>query len=176
MKHALFIGVFLFSLLGNAQSIETIRKEFHKAVLNPEMSEDFHAYMKNCEQSSPRVQAYKAVSEAMLAQVVWNPFTKLSQVRKYREAMTIAVESSPDNIEIRFLRLAIEHNLPPFLGMSEHVNEDLSLILEHVSSEKSISFDPGYTRYICYFLEHSGLCSSDQVLAMRQTFEEQNSL
>lgn len=162
-------------LLGNSQSIENVRKAFHEAVLKPEVSRDFHAYMLKSQNSSPTIRAYRAVSEAMLAQVLWNPFSKLSQVKKYQREMEIAIKESASSIEIRFLRLAIEYNLPSFLGMSQHIEEDLDMILRNLSSVSSMNLDPGYSQYIYYFLESTGLCSSDQMLAMKQTLENQAS-
>ncbi len=154
-----------------SQSIDKVRMVFHKAVLKPEESRDFHSYMKELNQTSTTIDAYRAVSEAMLAQVLWSPFAKYSQVKKYQVGMEKAVSHNPDNLEIRFLRLAIEYNLPSFLGMSEHVEEDLDLILKNLPSISEINLDPDYSQYIFYFLESTGLCSPDQMIAMRQSLE-----
>ncbi|MEM8940084.1 MAG: hypothetical protein AAGC64_12125 [Bacteroidota bacterium] len=175
MRLILLIGYMTASLLSNSQSIESVRKAFHAAVLEPEVSKDFHAYMSTSQNLSPTIRAYRAVSEAMLAQVLWNPFSKLSQVKKYQREMEIAVKENSSNIEIRFLRLAIEYNLPSFLGMSQHIEQDLDMILRNLSSVSSMNLDPGYSQYIYYFLESTGLCSSDQMLAMKQTLEKQSS-
>lgn len=175
MRPVFFISYFTALLFGNCQSIESVRKAFHQAVLKPEVSRDFHSYMRKSQNLSPTLRAYRAVSEAMLAQVLWNPFSKLSQVKKYQREMETAVKENPGSIEIRFLRLAIEYNLPSFLGMSQHIGEDLDMILKNLSSVSSMNLDPGYSQYIYYFLESTSLCSSDQMLAMKQTLERQAS-
>ena len=148
-----------------------IRKSFHEAVLDPEKSEDFHQYLADFTISDPTFKAYQAVSEAMLAQVVWNPFTKLSQVRKYERLMKVAVESDAENIEIRFLSLAIEYNLPRFLGMSKHLVEDRDVIVNNISSIQSMKLDRSFSRYILYFLNETDLCTQDQITQMEESLE-----
>jgi len=158
------------ALSASSQSLTEIRKEFHKAVIEPEERvKAFHAYLEDIDNPDATIQAYQAVSEALLAQVVWNPFSKLSQVRKYDKLMEEAVISDEMNIEIRFLRLAIEYNLPSFLGMSTHIEEDLNVIVKNLESISSMNVDPSYGRYILYFLENTNLCSNDELIAMRDT-------
>ena len=121
-----------------AQTIDEVRSEFHQSVMEPDYSKEFHAHLVKIENPTPVIRAYKAVSEALLAQVVWNPMTKLSQVIKYDRKMKEAVSLDSDNIEIRFLRLAIEYNLPSFLGRSTQIQEDLEVIIQNLESVKSI--------------------------------------
>ncbi len=152
-----------------AQDLESIRKAFHQAVMDEEQSRSFHQLFSSEVDYPPSLTAYQAVSEAMLARVLWNPFSKLSQIHKYQKKMEMAISSDPDNIEIRFLRIAIEYNLPAFLGMSEHVEEDLSLIVSNMASVSQLNVDPDYGRYIFYFIESTQLCSEDEILAMRNS-------
>lgn len=172
------ISYFLISLTVTAtcQTLEETRELFHGAVLNAEESKTFHESMKEVDDEDASLLAYQAVSEAMLAQVVWNPFTKFSQVLKFDKKITQAVEMDPENIEIRFLRLAIEYNLPDFLGMGTHVKEDLEVILANMKEVGSIGVDPSYGRYIFYFLESSDLCTHDQILAMKETLNKASSM
>lgn len=172
----LYIAGLFFVLVGlNAQSIMEIRQVFHQAVLDPKQSEKFHEYLEDVNQSDATIKAYKAVSEAMLAQVMWNPFMKLSQVKKYNSLMQMAVDQDEDNIEIRFLRLAIEFNLPRFLGYSVHLDEDLDAIINNISSVSMIHYDPSFSRYILYFLNETGLCSMEQIELMKASIAQSNS-
>lgn len=137
--------------------------------MNESESRLFHDYMQKFESPTPALTAYQAVSEAMLARVLWNPFSKLTQVKKYQEIMAQAVADEPRDIEIRFLRLAIEYNIPAFLGMSEHVEEDVDMILNNLSAASALGLDPSYGQYIFYFLEQTNLCSEDQILTMKNS-------
>lgn len=172
MKALIFI-LCLNCFVLNAQSLKEVRESFHAAVLNIEECKTFHSLLEGYKESNdPTIMAYRATSQAMLAQVVWNPLTKLSQVVKYNKQMTQAVAADPENIEIRFLRLAIEHNLPSFLGMSTHLEEDVNKIMKNMNSTGSMDLDPSYGHYIFWFLENSGLCTSNQVLAMKESLSE----
>lgn len=175
VKVVITVLFIISGFLSEAESftIEGARKAFHKAVLDESESRSFYEYMQSFENSAPTVTAYKAVSEAMLARVLWNPFSKINQVVKYQKEMEKAVAADPNDIEIRFLRLAIEYNLPSFLGMSDHVEEDVDIILANLSSATSLKIDPSYGRYIFYFLEQADLCSSDQIVAMRASLEKE---
>ena len=138
-------------------------------------SESFNDLMNDFENPSPKIKAYRAVSEALLARVLWNPFSKLAQVRKYQSDMESAVALDPADIEIRFLRIAIEYNLPPFLGMSEHVDEDLDFIMANLSTVDSLKVDPSYGNYIFSFLLGTKLCTTDQIVTMKESLGQANS-
>ena len=130
--------------------------------------------MKEIKRPGSTIQAYAAVSEAMLAQVLWNPFSKLSQVIKYDKLMEEIVENDADNIEVRFLRLAIEYNLPSFLGMSDHISEDIDTIKSGVKVSK-LDVDSYYKRYIFYFLQQTNLCSNEELAMMEDSFNAKSS-
>lgn len=163
---------FLLAAVSTAQSLSEVRSEFHSVVLSPDDSEEFHEFMTGIEQPSTTIQAYQAVSEALLAQVLWNPFKKLSQVVKYDKQMTAIVESDPHNVEIRFLRLAIEYNLPSFLGMSTHLEEDADKIVNNLSSVSSMQVNPVFGKYIFHFLKETDLCTDSELQRMKQSFDQ----
>ncbi len=158
------------ALTVSAQDLSEIRSEFHAVVLNPDDSRSFYDFLKDVENPSSTIKAYQAVSEALLAQVVWNPFSKLKQVMKYDKQMEAAIEEDPANIEIRFLRLAIEYNLPSFLGMSTHLEEDVDKIVSGLSSVSKMQVNPMFGKYIFYFLNETNLCTSEQLALMKQSF------
>ncbi|MEQ9402694.1 MAG: hypothetical protein RIM99_03830 [Cyclobacteriaceae bacterium] len=158
----------------HAQSIQEVRKSFHQAVMDPEESRTFHQFLDQTTLNSSTLKAYKAVSEALMARVVWSPFSKLSQVMKYDNLMEMAIEEDQSNIEIRFLRFAIEYNLPRFLGMSQHLIEDRDVIVENMTAVNSMDLDPSFSRYILYFLNDTGLCSQEQISQMREKLADKS--
>ncbi|MEP5614122.1 MAG: hypothetical protein ABJP45_17855 [Cyclobacteriaceae bacterium] len=175
MKFLFLLIICLIPLLGNSQTLEEVRKNFHMAVLDPEKSEEFHDFLKNTTLSTPTLKAYKAASEVMFARAVWNPFTKFSQVLKYADLMEKAIEEDAKNAEIRFLRFAIEYNLPRFLGMSKHLDEDLKLIVASRTSIPSMNLDASFSRYIVYFLRGTGLTTEREIAQMEKDLVSRNS-
>ncbi|MEO9482485.1 MAG: hypothetical protein ABJG47_03530 [Ekhidna sp.] len=176
MKALITFLLVILTFSSSAQDLSEIRAEFHAVVLNPEESESFYDYLKEIETPTSTVKAYQAVSEALLAQVVWNPFNKLKQVIKYDKQMAAAVEEDPQNVEIRFLRLAIEYNLPSFLGMSDHLQEDVDKIVSDLSRVSQVQVNPMFGKYIFHFLKETNLCSTEQLALMKQSFESSASM
>lgn len=169
--------LFLLALIANAiptysQSLQEVRQGFHDVVFEPKLTKQFHSQLAESENSTPELQAYRAVSEAMMARVVWNPVSKLAQVIKYAGMMEEVVEANPDNIEVRFLRLSIEYNIPRFLGMSKHLDEDANMIISNLSDVASMNIDPTYGRYILDFLIKTDLCSYQQLRVMKSRFQQ----
>ena len=163
------IFLLAFVSLGHAQPLKEVRSEFHQVVMNPDNSKSFHTFMKGVEPTSTTVKAYQAVSEAVLAQVLWNPFSKLSQVLKYDKQIEMLIKEDPENIEIRFLRLAIEFHLPSFLGMSTHIEEDSQIIVQNMSSITELEIEKSYGEYIFYFLMETELVTQEEIDLMEQT-------
>lgn len=170
----LIITVFflILTFFIEAQSLSDVRSQFHAAVLDSDNTKKFYDYMAKIENPSVTVEAYQAVSEALLAQVIWNPFKKLSQVMKYDELMSAAIVKDPKNVEIRFLRLAIEYNLPSFLGISTHLEEDIDHIVGNLSNVSQMQVNPVFGKYIFYFLKETSLCSQDELDRMKMSFEQ----
>ena len=172
MKYIAILLSFVLVLNLSGQSIHEIRSKFHAAVLDSDESQDFHHLLTNVENPNSTIKAYQAVSEVLLSQVVWNPFTKLSQIFKYDKLMAVAVKEDPKNVEIRFLRLAIEYNLPSFLGMSTHLRDDVDEIVSNLSSVPQMQINPMFGKYIFYFIKKTNLCGNEQLERMRQSFDQ----
>ncbi len=174
---SLVIIVFVL-LVGSSysQSLLEVRKGFHDAVMEPKLTKEFNKYLKQSNITTATINAYRAASEAMMARVVWNPISKLSQVVKYAELMEEAVNSDEDNIEIRFLRLSIEYNIPKFLGMSKHLEQDTDMIVKNLSDVQNMDLDPSYGRYILSFLETTKLCTDQEMLTMKQSLNPDSSI
>jgi len=169
---SILFTVATFLLTAQDVELNKLRKAFHKAVVDESESKDFHSLFSTIKGSSATIDAYQATSEAMLARVLWNPFSKLEQVKKYDSKIEKAVEEAPDDLEIRFLRMSIEYNLPSFFGMKKHLEEDLAVILSNLASVSSLKVDPDYGRFIFYFLESTDLCTTEQIKDMKSSFKD----
>ena len=69
----------------------------------------------------------------MIANYVLNPFTKLSYFNKGKKLLEQAIETAPANAELRFLRFAIQANIPSFLGYNSNIGEDKNLLMKSVA-------------------------------------------
>tara|TARA_B100001250_G_C19606020_1_gene702793 strand:- start:158 stop:685 length:528 start_codon:yes stop_codon:yes gene_type:complete len=162
----LFTTLSYSSLTGNDELIQ-LREGFRQAVVNQQVDAFYHQVTINNSDESV-IQAYTACAYALKAKTAWNPFTKLSQVRMYEQLMEQASLKSPNNIEIRFLRFSIEYNLPTWLGMSEHLNEDQQYIASHIMDIQELMLHPEYARYILYFIQETGLFKEKTITGLQQ--------
>ncbi|WP_258102349.1 hypothetical protein [Marinoscillum pacificum] len=162
----LFISLLHSSSTGNDELVQ-LREGFRQAVVNQEVDAFYHQVTVNNSDESI-IKAYTACAYAMKAKTTWNPFTKLSQVRMYEQLMTEAYLKSPDNIELRFLRFSIEYNLPSWLGMSDHLDEDQQYIASHTMDIQELMLHPEYARYILYFIKETGLYKEETVTKLQQ--------
>lgn len=156
--------------MGYSQDLNEVRRDFHDAVKYPEQSEDFNENLVQFDSSNPTICAYKATSEALMARVLWNPFSKLGRVKEYDRIMNKAIEKDPNNLEIRFLRMSIQYHLPSFLGMSENIQEDKQYILNNTSQIEAMNVDKSFSDYIFYFIESTGLCTVEEISDLKGAF------
>lgn len=69
-----------------------------------------------------------------------------------------AIETSPYDLELRYLRLLIESNIPAFLGMNYNVKDDKQIILNNIGSEQDINLK----QIISSFLLNSNICTDKE--------------
>lgn len=150
------------SSLAWSANTDHYRKVFHAAVLDKEKVEAFNSTMRASPADNPVTLAYLAVSEAMLADVKWNPIEKFEQVKKYEALILQALANDPTNLEIRFLRFCVEFHVPSWLGFANHLQEDKDFILTNLNSISKMDFDPYFARYIATFMKDTGLCTTSE--------------
>ncbi len=61
-------------------------------------------------------------------------FDKMNNLKTGTGILEDALKKMPDNIELRFLRLSIQLNLPGFLGYNDNVESDKKFVLKHYDS------------------------------------------
>jgi len=74
--------------------------------------------------SNSELIAYKGMSDLMICYHSYNPYTKYKLFISGKKLLEQAIMKDPRNIELRFLRLTVQLNVPPFLGYSSNINED----------------------------------------------------
>lgn len=74
---------------------------------------------------------------AIWANHVWNPMDKLSTFKKGKSELENAIKEDPNNVELRFLRLSIQSNIPGILNYKQNIKSDLAFIKDHKNEIKS---------------------------------------
>ncbi len=135
--------------------IQTLRKEYQIAVESPRHTDYLLDTLLKNKPSKPIELAYVGATEALKAKHTRNPLRKLQFVRQALVILNQALQLQTDNLEIRFLRLSIQHHLPAFLKNQHLIEEDKSILLQNI--DKGIQ-DQELSITIGNFLLASGLC------------------
>lgn len=67
---------------------------------------------------------YKASATMVMAKHRADPLSKLSYFNRGKTALEKAIEKDTNNVELRYLRLTIQTNVPSFLGYSSSIEND----------------------------------------------------
>lgn len=104
-------------------NIDFIRENYDRAVTDKNLCNQMIEDLKKAE-STPLRLAYLGSLQTIWANHVFNPFGKLSTFNIGTKNIEKAVESDPNNAEIRYLRLSVQKNAPAFLGYSSMIETD----------------------------------------------------
>lgn len=110
--------------------IVKVRDLYYKASTDENSCEELENYLAGTPKISPHIiLGYKGVSQMLKAKYAWNPVNKLSYFNAGKRYLDAAIESSKQNVELRFLRFAVQNNAPGILNYSDNINSDKKLIL-----------------------------------------------
>ena len=158
---ALFVNVNSFA--SNDPDITEIRVKFYQLAFDCADTEKILEEVRSIQNPSGIIVAYEAAMQALMAKVVWNPFTKVSHVKLAEKVFDKAVKLDPLNIEIRFIRFSVEYHIPKWLGLSKHMQEDKDFILENINSFDTSCVSQDMLSYISNFVKESGWYSSSEL-------------
>lgn len=166
MKLRLLVSCLLFSvkLLSEVPSVASLRSDFKKAADNEKAATAFLDKLERVSPKSPLIIGYMAATETLLAKHAFLPTSKYSWCKKGMNRFKEAVAADPNNLEIRFLRIAVEANLPGFLNMSGDVPADKQKILAllPLSSDRLLNKD------VAEFLIKQHLCTAAEEAALKK--------
>jgi hypothetical protein len=82
---------------------------------------------------------YRGAAKMILAKHAGNPFKKLNLFNDGKNILESAIASDTANVELRYLRLTIQSNIPKFLGYNSMIDADkifLSREVERLSDNE----------------------------------------
>ena len=141
-------------------SLPNLRRQYQQAATSKEAGEQFHKLMAAYDQRDAVVLAYKAAAEAIRARDA-SMFNKLTYVQNAARQFDEAVKLDANNAEIRFLRLSVESNLPGFLGLSTHVEEDRQFLIQTLLQHPRSGLDAESFELVRNFLVERGHVSAE---------------
>lgn len=136
------------------------RKKYFEAIGNERKIERLLKDLQNIENPSALLLAYRAACESMMAQFSWNPYTKLAQVNKSFDFFEKAIKDDAQNVEIRFLRFSVQHNVPDFLRKNREFEEDKNVLVDNFDKA---NFDIEFRQFIIGYLKDSGRFEANEL-------------
>nr|GFC47955.1 hypothetical protein [Tanacetum cinerariifolium] len=140
-----------------------LRRHYEQAAANKEAGEQFYNLLHDYKAQDALVLGYKAASEAIKARDA-SMLNKLTYVQQAMHTFEQAVALDPS-----FLRFSVESNLPPFLGLSKHVEEDKAFLLTAALQHPRSGLDEEAFRTVRGFLVGRGHVSEAQAQQLAQS-------
>lgn len=165
------LSVLFFSFsyaASNKYSISEVRRLYHQGVESPDAAQQLHSLVSSPDITDPLLIAYRGGAEALMAKHAWNPYAKLDHLSKSMHILQQAIELSPQQAEIRFIRFSVQYYIPRFLGFSKNLEEDAHVIALQVAQLKN-QFDRQTYLGVCEFMISSGSCTEEDQRMLRQS-------
>ena len=114
-------------------AIEELRDLFFKSEESKHSCEMLTSRTKEINEESLAIEmGYKGMAHMMMAKYKKSPFKKLKHFKHGKKWIGLGLAKDPNSIEIRFLRLTVQENLPFFLGYRGEKEEDRSYVTAHL--------------------------------------------
>ena len=174
------VAVVLFTVLGtgsNAASndtgavepnLHTIRKLLITALDSKKTTDSLYTSLGTVKNRSSLLNAYMGALEACKAKHAWNPYYKIKYLNDSEKTLQAAVVNDPHNIEIRFMRFSIEHNVPKFLGYTKNLVVDREEMIRQINNKHYASADTTLVKTIINFLLDSKRCTPAEQTSLKQ--------
>ncbi len=152
-------------------SLDEIRHQFYLTTLDYKHAFPLIEQLDQLPQPNALELAYKAATEAVLAKPGWNIFKKMHHLKNSRKYFRMAIQQDEQDLEIRFLRLAVEHHIPKYLGYSKNIDLDKQVIMDNIDLFRMKHLPREITDYIITFSIESGIYTEEEVDHVRHALE-----
>lgn len=139
------VFIYTICMLLPQQKNAGIRQQLTQALNSSKLTDSLYTKLSNERNPSPVTIGYTGALEALKARYAWDPYSKLKYLSRSEKTFAKAVTAEPHNIEIRFMRFSVEHNVPGFLGYNKHLLADREEIIELI---KQGHYDPNDKTFI----------------------------
>lgn len=153
--------------MSSSYDLATLRQHYQQAAADKAAGEKFYQFTSSYQGNEALPLAYKAAAEAIRARDA-SMFNKLTYAQAATRLFEQAVAADPASAEVRFLRFSVESNIPAFLGLSAHVEEDRQFLLDALFQYPQSGLDAEAFNTVRTFLIGRGHVSAEQAEALEQ--------
>lgn len=163
----LFVALSLLVATANRLSVAEMRNLFYKGVEDEDITEQLAETLESVQKPTAYEIAYLGGAYVLRAKHAYNPYNKISWLKKGDKKIGNAIALYPQNIEFRFMRFSYEHYLPDFLGMSDHLEVDRQTIVKGILNKQYNPADIELIRNMVKFLFETKRCTSLEVASLK---------
>lgn len=131
------LSIFIVSAFFLSSNLDTIRTAYFSGQMDEQEAEDFNSLMNKTEVNSPTLKAYKGASLALNAKHGKGIKQKKEFFEQAVALLEEAVQTEPNNSEIRLIRLSVQENSPRIVKYKTNMDEDKALVLESFQSQSA---------------------------------------
>lgn len=133
--------IFINTAFAQDSLLEDVRKNIRDVFTISETCFSIYNQFETTDVSSnPLLLGYKGAVELGMARHATNPFKKMSYFSSGKEHLEEAIAKDTSDVELRFLRLTIQVNLPSFLGYSDDIESDHKFVLANLGDTEDQFF------------------------------------
>lgn len=144
-------------------SLAELRTEYLTALSNYLNAPKVYESFLQVENPNGKILAYQGALEAIMTKTTWNIFKKMSYLNMSESSFQKAIEIAPGDIEIRFMRLAVQFEIPEYLGFSKDMESDKDFILKNMKSLHSENIPPALMNQIIGFMYRCDMFTEVQI-------------
>lgn len=167
MHRLIVLGMFLLfkSVCAHAHQpgIIELRDMYYAAYRDKAAAEEFYAVTAGKNLHIATLPGYKAVASIMMCNHVMNPYSRLKYFYSGKSQLEKAITASPGSVELRYLRFAVQCNVPGILNYSGQINEDRAILITYLLSKENKTADPDlYKRIGKYMMSSKDVPDTDK--------------
>ena len=159
----LFSTLFQQNINAQNHNLESLRDDYIRALKDVEVVEEVYNRFSKVENPSAKILAYRGALEAIMTKTTWNFFKKMDYLRKSEKSFAKAVEKAPESVEVRFMRMAVQYEIPSYLGFSDDIPKDRDFIVANIHRFSPQGLDDFTLKRIIAFMKKCNKFTDSQI-------------
>jgi len=164
MKFFTVLFIFANFMVYDSPTLVEIRNLYEQASSDKAVNLKLNTILAYVKKDNSVLEGYRGAGIMIEANHVFNPLTKLSRFRKGKGIIERAILSDPNNIELRYIRLTIQTNIPKFLGYHDEIKTDKGFIIKKMPMVKDLDL----TNRMADYLSSSKICTVEEIKQLQQ--------
>lgn len=159
-----FISIcFVMLSFGQKVDLKKVRKDFNKGVQDEVLCKQHYETLRQFAKTDVE-KGYEAAFQMFMARHTGNPIKKMNYFKGGKGLLESQIKSSPNSVELRFIRLCIQHHIPKYMGYKGSIREDRGFIVDNLYKLP----DPETKEILYNYLKGANIYSDEELQLLRR--------